>query len=300
MSAQTARLTNIQDFNTSCSTSDSGNKGVTFMPANKNKSGANSMSMRHNDDILRLKLPKMRTPFGIATGMNGKGFNIQLAFDESNVKAQECKKKCASFDKSVFKYGCDHAFEWGLVKSRTANMTQIKAVAENQFKPWVKQPKYSEKKAPSPDMIGQHNPNYPDFIQLGIIFNEEKETFGTEFFDAGGNKITIDSPNDLLTLIPANSEVVCMLQATAGWSSSSGFGVSPKARQIRIFPRDSFPTGQCLLDDPEDEEEDEAEVNEAEPSNAEEEEEEEEEVEEEEAEEEEVEEEEAEEPEPEP
>lgn len=248
-------ITDYSNITTTC-TKDGEGSGLQFGEPKINKHGGRNINLKYNGGKLFWKLPKMRTPFGIGTDMRGEGFNIQLSLDDDNEEAKRLEETLKSVDENLSQYAIENAYELGITKKKN-DLVAAKSLVSEKYKPFVKVTTYSKNKAPSPDLVGEPNPAYPNYINLKIPINDKngKKEVVTEFYDKDGNRIQIDDVEDLINVVPKQSRCTVLATASSAWSGVPGFGISLNAHQIRIYSTNSLPRGQCLLDDPEDEEE---------------------------------------------
>ena len=252
-------MTNYSDIVPTCTKFGEG-KGIQFSDPTANQYGGKRIGMKYNNGRLLWKLPKMRAPFGIGQGMQGNGYNLQLSLDDDNDAAKELETIYKQIDENFKEYAINNAYELGITKKK-GDKGAAKNAVDEKFKPLVKVATYSQNKAPSPDLVGEPNPDYPNFIQLSIpLSNKDGKTeVLTEFYDRDGKRIEINDPEDLMTVIPRQSRCTVLTTGSA-WSGTPGFGISMRAQQVRVYANnESIPRGQCLIDDPEDEEEEEEE-----------------------------------------
>lgn len=252
-------MTNYSDIVPTCTKFGEG-KGIQFSDPTANQYGGKRIGMKYNNGRLLWKLPKMRAPFGIGQGMQGNGYNLQLSLDDDNEAAKELETIYKQIDENFKEYAVNNAYELGITKKK-GDKGAAKNAVDEKFKALVKVATYSQNKAPSPDLVGEPNPDYPNYIQLAIpLSNKEGKTeVLTEFYDRDGKRIEINDPEDLMTVISRQSRCTVLTTGSA-WSGTPGFGISMRAQQIRVYSNnETIPRGQCLIDDPEDEEEEEEE-----------------------------------------
>lgn len=237
-------------------TKDGEGSGLQFGEPKINKHGGRNINLKYNGGKLFWKLPKMRTPFGIGTDMRGEGFNMQLSLDDDNEEAKKLEETLKQVDENLSQYAVENAYELGITKKKN-DLVAAKSLVSEKYKPFVKVTTYSKNKAPSPDLVGEPNPNYPNYINLKIPINDKngKKEVVTEFYDKDGNRIQIDDVEDLINVVPKQARCTVLATASSAWSGVPGFGISLTAHQVRIYTTNSLPRGQCLLDDPEDDEE---------------------------------------------
>jgi len=111
---------------------------------------------------------------------------------------------------------------------------------------------------------GEVQIGYPPFIRITLptTFNDPRE-FTCEVYDKNNKLIPINldpsSPYYVSKIIPPNCTCTALLTGYIWIVSKTGFGITWKAAQIKVFPAKlSIPKGKCLIEDP-DEDEDEVE-----------------------------------------
>jgi hypothetical protein len=257
--AATKMITDYSNINTMCTNEKENSEvGLQFGEPKINKHGGRNVNLKYNGGRLFWKLPKMRTPFGIGTDMRGEGFNIQLSLDDDNEEAKKLEKTLMELDNNVSQYAIENAYELGITKKKNDPIA-AKSLVSEKYKSFVKVTTYSKNKAPSPDLVGEPNPNYPNYITIKIPINEKngKKQVATEFYDRDGNPIVIDTVEDLTSVIPKQARCTVLVTASSAWSGVPGFGITLNAHQIKVYTNNTLPRGKCFLDDPEDEEDEE-------------------------------------------
>ena len=208
----------------------------------RTQSGGLAVGFRYDGTKLRVKTPKLRVPFGLQTGMDGKGFNIQLAFSESEA-GQQFLQQCQRFDEIIEQAGLDNPDKW-FSKNKSGKPPSA-AVIKDKFYPMVKLPsndryqptfkiKLPSKKVSVPD------PDNPEAVDGKI----EIDAFQCKLFDKDKNQLSID--DDTLC---GGSYVTVLMSCSSIWSTTTGFGATWKAEQIMVFPgSNSQLPDHCLLD----------------------------------------------------
>lgn len=227
---------------------------ITFGKANKNQYGSYNMGMRYNGERLYLRTPKMRCPFGLSEGYEGKGYNVQLCFDKEDADCQEFFKKFEQFDALVRATGVANAFDWKIAK--TAGEVLHDAVIDTLFKPCVKWPVFKQ----GHPQQGQRNTEYPPYLQItileskpkdGEVYPEGHERAGekkepeilTELYDTHQQPLYVDEDS-----IPNQCHLTGIIYATSAYKSTTGFGVVWKAAQFMVYPRQGLEMGKCHIE----------------------------------------------------
>lgn len=238
----TYKLTKYSDWNPST-------ENIEFRKPVRNQHNSLNINFNYLGARLYLKTPKMRLPFGIGRGMNDQGYNIQLSFDNDNEEAQQFKKKCEEFDKTILEVASKNAFDWGLAESKTKKPSLD--VIQSKYKSMVRFSKYP-KAHPN---AGDRNPEWPDYFVVQLPQSQPKPNedgtvnpaqFSTELYNAKRDPMELNEDN-----LPKQSRCSVLLTGN-GYSGSTGFGVSWKAVQIMVFPRGGLPRKQCLIENEDD------------------------------------------------
>ena len=222
-----------------------------FSQAKPNAYQGMNIGLKYCDDRIYLRTPKMRAPFGLQPGYEGKGFTVQLAFDKDNVEAQEFLAKCKQFDAFVRETGRVNAYEWRITKTKDAPVHD--AVLDELFKPMVHYPRY---KRDHPTMGGKVNPDYPPFIQLTLYEKTPKENE----VDANGKPKEAEMMTEVYDChkvaqpdfikeetIHGGCSLTSIIFATSAYKSSTGFGVIWRAAQFMVYPKKGLEGGVCHI-----------------------------------------------------
>jgi len=224
--------------------------------AKNNKSGqGKSTALLYHNKKFYLKIPKMPCTFGASrpkpnpkeAPKENEPWSIQLVFGD-DVQNRAFLDNAKKFDQFMIDEGCkpENNVQWGLgTKSKLAS----REVVESKYKSMVK---LSKDKA-----TGEVSEQYPPFIRVAFTttFNPPYE-FTSEFYDKD-NELMVVSPdpnadNSIKRLVPSGCQCSALLAGSI-WSNTTGFGVTWKVVQIKIFPsRNSIPKGKCQIDDPSD------------------------------------------------
>jgi len=230
-------------------------ENLEFKKPTKNTKGGLNINFTYANDRLYLKTPKMRTPFGMNEGMNPGDWSVQLCFDTDNEQALVFLEKCQKFDETMIELGVENAFDWNLSPTKSKKVSRD--LVEDRYNRMVK---YSKYKKDHPTHAGEVNPEYPPHFQVKLPQTPAREAnpetgapaqaaqFSTELYSSKKELLDVKPEN-----IPRNSRC-SVLMTGSGYGVSGKFGVSWKAAQLMVFPRGGLPTNQCLIDDPDDEE----------------------------------------------
>ncbi len=223
--------------------------------AKANKSGqGKSAPFTYGGRKFFLKVPKMYSPFGASKPIPKPGekteekYSIQMAFGD-DPECQLFQSKAGEFDKFMIDKGSEpeNCVGW-LGASKTKLFSR--EVVESKYSPMIK---YSKKD-------GEINTQYPPFIRAGFptTFKEPLE-FTCEIYDKNNNLLQTsldpNSPHHITKVIPPGIQCSALLSGSI-WATSSGFGVTWRIAQMKIFPLKGLPKGKCLVDDPESSSED--------------------------------------------
>jgi len=215
-----------------------------------NPSGGLSVGFRVGDHKLRVKTPKMRAPFGLQTGMNGKGYQMDISFDDSEV-CQNFLDQCRVFDNIIEQAGLDNPSTW-FTKSKNGK-AQSAPVIKEKFHPMVRMPKKEgyhptiRVKLPHTEMLVD-DPDNPTADPEGKV---TMDTFTCKLYDRNKKSLAIDDDS-----LKAGVTVSVLMVCNSIWSTTTGFGASWKAEQIMVFPDEASKLPEhCLLNvDSEDDE----------------------------------------------
>ena len=202
----------------------------------KTQAGGLAVGFRCSGKKLRIKSPKMRCPFGLQQGMEGKGFNLQMAFDDSEA-CQSFLKCCQTFDQIIRQAGVDHAETW-FAKTKSGKAPSS-AFIEEKFYPMLKEPS---------------DPKYHCTfkIKLPTKKTNDVEVFQCRLYNKDKQQIDIDTSS-----LHGGCHVTVMMTCSSIWSTSTGFGATWKAEQIMVFPSDRAQVPDyCLLNVNSDSEDD--------------------------------------------
>jgi hypothetical protein len=224
--------------------------------AKPNKSGqGKSAPFSYDGNRFYLKTPKMYCPFGASRPKPQPGkpeplvpsWSLQMTFTDE-AQSQVFQEKALAFDEFMIDEATkpENCVGWlGAPKTKLFS----REVVESKYSRMVK---YSKSKD------GEVNTQYPPFVraQFPTTFKEPYE-LTCEIFDNVG-KLMDASPNPLASncvtkSIPPGSSCSALLQGSI-WCTASGYGVTWKLAQVKVFPPKGLPKGKCLVDDPEEDE----------------------------------------------
>jgi hypothetical protein len=225
--------------------------GVAKM--NKNKQGK-SVPLSYDGQKFYLRTPKMSCPFGAQRPKPKDGekekesdqWSLQMAFD-SDKDCQLFQKKAEDFDKFMISEALkpENNVSW---LNAPRNKLFNEAVVDSKYKRMVKEPMKD----------GVVQTNYPSFIRV-VFPSTFKEPFELtcEIYDQNNKQLTVSmnrqDPNCIGKIIPMKSKCSALLTGSIWCNSSTGFGVTWRVAQLKVFPpKDSLPKGKCLVGDPND------------------------------------------------
>lgn len=234
--------------------------------AKLNKSGqGKSATLTYNGRKFYLRTPKMYCPFGASKPKPKPGekaqenaqWSVQFVFGDDK-ESQEFYNKVSDFDQFMIDEGLklENNVGW-LGGSRTKPYSR--EVVESKYSTMIK---YSKKD-------GEAQKQYPPFIRASLptLYNEPSE-FNCELYDQYNNLLdvspSITAPNSVTGVISPGCWCTALIIGSI-WCNPSGFGVSWRIAQIKIYPsKGSLPKGKCMIDDPKIDDEEEKEEGEKE------------------------------------
>lgn len=225
--------------------------------AKVNKSGqGKSASLTYNKRRFYLKTPKMYCPFGASKPPLKPGevekdhtqWSVQLAFGD-DAECQIFHTKAEEFDQFMIDEGMKTENIVGWLGGSKAKPFS-REVVENKYSNMIKVSKKD----------GEVQTQYPPFIRAALPSQYQSPfDFTCEIYDKNNELLSASpnasDPNGITHIIPAGCMCSALLSGSI-WCNTSGFGVTWRVAQIKIFPsRATIPKGKCLVDDPEEEDE---------------------------------------------
>ena len=230
-------------------------------PAKANKSGqGKSATLTYGKRRFYLKTPKMRCPFAASlpkpkpgeVSRGNEQYSLQLEFGD-DAECQVFQQKASEFDAYMINEGIkpDNSVGWlGASKTKPYG----REVVESKYSPMIK---YSKKD-------GEVQTQYPPFMRANFptTFKEPFE-FTCEIYDKSNKLIPVTTnptASDSITKVVTAGCWCSALLSGSIWCNNTGFGVTWRVAQLKVFPpKGVIPKGKCLMSDPDDEEEEEEE-----------------------------------------
>lgn len=221
--------------------------------AKPNKSGqGKSAPFTYNKKRFFLKVPKMYCPFGASKPKPKPGekepenpaWSLQMSFSD-DVSCQAFQTKVDEFDEYLIDQAIQPEYQvsW-LGASKTKPFSR--EVVDSKY---TRMLKYVKKD-------GEINNEYPPFIraQFPTTFKAPYE-FTCEIYDKNNEIMEVSTnPNDddCISKIITGGCFCSALLSGSIWANATGFGVTWRIAQLKVFPSRGLPKGKCLVDDPED------------------------------------------------
>ena len=221
--------------------------------AKVNKSGqGKSAPLTYNKKRFYLKVPRLYCPFGASKPKPKPGdkepenpsWSVQMSFGDDEL----CKifqNKVNEFDQFMIDQACQPEYQvsW-LGASKTKPF--IREIVESKYTHMLK---YVKKD-------GEINHEYPPFIraQFATTFKPPFE-FSCEIYDKDNQLLkasTNPDADDCINKVIPNGCYCSALLTGSIWANATGFGVTWKIAQLKVFPLRGLPKGKCLVDDPDD------------------------------------------------
>lgn len=232
---------------------------VTFGNPDWSSSGWGTVPIKFQGFDLLLKGPELVTPFGFSKGMPGarnygRDFNLQFNLDPVTVKTQAFSQGYKDLEEVILRYAYDNRIEWGLFGNQrdaeNATMEDIK----NKFYPIVKPPKPGSR--------------YPPTMKVGFRTYYNKDSKKTEInIDCRDDDQKEIEPSE--ETIPRFSKCIPVIRVKNICISPDGkFWVKSQIEKLRVYKPEPYgdgakvdapktsgvmASGQCLLDDSDDE-----------------------------------------------
>lgn len=225
---------------------------------NKNGQGK-SAAFTYGVKKFYLKVPKMHCPFGASKPKPKPGkenevpqWSLQMSFGDDN-SGKSFQSKAVQFDQNMIDEGSkpERTVDWlGAPKAKPYG----REVVESKYTPMVKYSKTAD---------GEINTQYPAFIrpQFPTSFKNKNE-FTCEIYNQKNDLMTVSTnPTDenfIAKLVPNNCQCSALLQGSIWCNTTTGYGITWRIMQLKVFPsKAALPKGKCLVDEPEDDEENE-------------------------------------------
>lgn len=231
---------------------------LTLLQANYGKTpdGWGSVEIRYMLNSLHIQTPKLTTPFGFSRGYGGTGkdLNIQVNLDTNTEKSTAFLNGLKMFENTIVKMAWENRVAWNLFGNQTEAQRATIADVKAKFNPVVKVSK---------------NENYPDTLKASFDMKFDQETKQNTMKTQCTNDRNEDIEPDE-TSIPRRAKCILQLRIKSLWISplpDRKFGCKFLIERIKVYPPEEnnnddpdsklgsgLPSGKCLLDDSDDEE----------------------------------------------
>jgi len=234
-----------------------------FKPMTNDNDGKN-IGFHYLGHGLAVQTPKLETPYGFSRGREGKDeynkkFTCTLSLDSTTDKKARFVEQLKAFENLLVKQGVENAFEWGLVKTKSAASKATEESIREKFTPIVKYRVDPE----SGEISTKYAPTFR------TVFNTERNTgddegipiIMSEVFDADGNCVNYEKGADenmhlkrpervSEAVIPRHCECISVVKASSVWVAGGKFGVTFRVHQTRVYQSGDFvATGVLLIED---------------------------------------------------
>lgn len=230
---------------------------LEFSKVNQNTHGGNQVWVTYGGKPLMVQLPKMRAPFGVSTGFQDKGYQLQLTLRDH----PELLAVLNKLDEAVKQTAINNCEEWFEMDETT-----IRSLMKKTYSPIVKVPTDKKTKKRKTDKEG--NP-YPEMVRVKLQQESEKDgedrkmldTFTFLVYGKAEEKgmpppelnVTVDN---IMETVPPGSEVTAVLKLNSIWfMNGTNFGLSCRLAQMQVFPSNRKIKGFAIQDDSDDERE---------------------------------------------
>ena len=209
-------------------TSDFDIDQIKFDKLTTNDYSCRIIKVKYGDKGSRLvfQTPKMRSPFGVFESQMNEDdpvkYFLELSFDdEKSELVKKCHEKFAALDEKMMKE-CMKNPQW--LGKDEVNYD----LAEDKYIRMVRRFKNKE--------TGAFTGEYPDTLRAKISVKREDGSPLVEVYDHNEERIPISSMKELMEFVPKGSRVKALLQGTNVWSNTSGYGLTWRVAQIKVFP----------------------------------------------------------------
>tara|TARA_R100001163_G_C5068366_1_gene208515 strand:+ start:6944 stop:7711 length:768 start_codon:yes stop_codon:yes gene_type:complete len=254
---QTSIFTKSHEFNPSL-------ENLNFLEADfgKKGDGFGTVRFKYYLNALKIQTPKLYTPFGFSQGIPGtasfgRDFNCQFNLDSSTQKIKAFLNGLRQFQDVLVRVAWENRVQWKLFGSRLQCEKATLEDVRKKLSPIVREPR---------------DDRYPPTLKLSFELKYDKETripsIKTECHNDKNEDI---EPSE--STIPRRSNCILQIKAPTVWISPGPdrkFGVKFLIERIKVYqPEEAqggsavgsgfssgvgLPSGECLLDDSDDEE----------------------------------------------
>jgi len=259
----------------------------TFLTPKKNAHGGYIIPIRYKGKSLYVTYEARTCPFGISestdekTEYRGKyppgrkpgcgkkvtGYTTSISFHKE-YEQDPYFQKAVELDDFFMNKCHENAIPWNLggtaknPLSREAVEGYDERGADGKWKRFVKWAYKKDEK--TNERVYQ---DYAPRMEFGVPTVSTSETPGADgllvqeaifkpvFFDMEANKLGQVSSMDIKEILPNWSKIALLAQWASITQGTYGASVKPKVQQFRVFPSESLATDECLLNDPDEEEE---------------------------------------------
>ena len=202
---------------------------VSIAPPNQIKgapAGAKMAYVSYNDSRFMMQTPCLRTPFGlnIFDKSTPPKYSVSVSLDDykTNPKNKAFHDALVALDKYMIDQGVKNSKLWlGKEMSRE--------LVTHSYTPCLKAGKEKDGNV------------YPPTFKISLGRDPKTQNFVCDFWrksESGGVEQFTDTPIE--KILPRRAELTCILQCTGVWFAAGKFGLSWKAKQIRV---DRVPEG---------------------------------------------------------
>jgi len=216
-------------------------KSIEFGVVRVNDHGSKNVYVKYGGQRMYVKMGKLPVPFGVGTAKeDASKFNVQFGLPKGNVNSEIIKRKGEELDEYIINAAYENQDNWFTNKS---GKKMSREVIASKYHPFVK-----------PSSKEMYPPNIR--AQLPTVNRDGELTYSTEFYDENNNIKEGVNMENIREVIPAQSQCSSLWTASSVWVSSTGFGISWKLVQVKVYkPEGLNLQGKCLITDEEEEEE---------------------------------------------
>lgn len=168
--------------------------------------------------------PKMRSPFGAFSSQMSEGdaikYYLELSFGGESPLVEKAHTKFQKLDELLLEAGIKNSQKW------FGKKTLSKELAEDKYSGCIRRYKDPETK--------EYTGKYPDTFRVKIPKSPDGRPY-VEVYGIDGERVHVESMEELLEYVPKGSYVKAIVQATNVWVTQK-YGMGWRLVQLKVYP----------------------------------------------------------------
>ncbi len=192
----------------------------------KDTAGAKQAYVSYNENQLMMQTPCLRLPFAVNSGFKDKNgklagpekytFNLALNGYQDNPKIKAFYDVLVAMDKYMIDQGVKNSKLW-------LGSTMSRELVAHSYSPCIKQGKEKD------------GVTYPPTFKIGLGKDPKTNQFRCDFWrKTEDGKVEQYKDTPVENILVRRAEVTCIIQCTGVWFAAGKFGLSWKAKQVRV------------------------------------------------------------------